>query len=57
MVPFLKYEIYTMSVSNDEVLQISALRFSDGKKIIAQNEFTLIDEEQDKEVMYLQRLN
>lgn len=56
-----KYEVYTMSADNDDNLQISALRFSDGKKIIAeinaQNELTIIDEEQDKEAIYLQRLN
>ena len=56
-----EYEVYTMSVDNDETLQISALRFSDGRKIIAginaQGELTVIDEEQDKEAIYLQRLN
>lgn len=56
-----QYEVYTMSVDNNETLQISALRFSDGRKIIAeidaQGTFTVIDEEQDKEALYLQRLN
>lgn len=56
-----EYEVYTMSVNNDEILQINALRFSDGRKIIAeinaQGEFNVIDEEQDKEALYLQRLN
>src|SRR5690606_20081814 len=56
-----QYEVYTMSVDNNEILQISALRFSDGRKIIAeidaQGTFTVIDEEQDKEALYLQRLN
>ena len=53
-----EYEVYTMSVNNDEILQINALRFSDGRKIIAeinaQGEFNVIDEEQDKEALYLQ---
>ncbi len=56
-----QYEVYSLSVGNDETLQISALRFSDGKNIIAeinaQGELAVIDEEQDKEATYLQRLN
>lgn len=56
-----EFEIYTLSVDSHDVLQLSALRFSDGKKIIAQIDsngvFSIVDEEIDKEATLLQRLN
>lgn len=56
-----EYDVYTMDVDDNDVLQISALRFSDGKKIIAEinaeNEFQIIEEENDREVISLERLN
>ena len=56
-----QFEIYSMSIGSNDVLQISALRFSDGKRILAQIDsngiFTVIDEALDKEVIILQRLD
>jgi hypothetical protein len=56
-----QFEIYSMSIGTDDALQFSALRFSDGKKIIAQIDsngiFSIINEVLDKEVIILQRLN
>lgn len=56
-----QYEVYTINVNASDVLQFSGLRFSDGRKIIAeineQKEFKVIEEEKDQDVLYLQHLN
>lgn len=56
-----EYDIYTMDVDDNDILQISALRLSDGKKIIAEingsNVLKIIDEETNQEVQYLKRLD
>lgn len=56
-----QYEIYSMSIGDNETLQLSALRFSDGRKIIAQIDsdgvFSVVNQELDKEAILLQRLN
>ena len=56
-----QYEVYSMVVDANDLLQFSALRFSDGKKILAQIDsngvFTILDEEQNKPATILQRLN
>lgn len=56
-----QYEIYSMNIGDSETLQLSMLRFSDGKKIIAQisssGVFSVVDQELDKEAILLQRLN
>lgn len=56
-----QFEVYSLAVSDDEIVQMSALRFSDGKKIIAEfnaeGVFSIVDEESDKVAVALQRLN
>jgi hypothetical protein len=56
-----QFEIYSMSIGINDTLQFSALRFSDGKNIIAQIDasgiFSVVDEVLDKEAIVLQRLN
>ena len=56
-----QFEIYSMGLGVNETLQLSALRFSDGKKIIAQIDstgvFSVLDEVLNKEAVILQRLN
>jgi hypothetical protein len=56
-----QYQIYNMSVDENDLLQISALRYSDGKKILAQIDnggvFTVLDEETNQAATILQRLN
>ena len=56
-----QFEIYSLTVNNHDVLQLSGLRFSDGKKIIAQIDsngvYSIVDEEIDKAATLLHRLN
>lgn len=56
-----EYDIYTMDVDDNDILQISALRLGDGKKVIAEinasNVFKIIDEETNQEAQYLKRLD
>lgn len=56
-----QWEIYSMSVGSNNALQVSALRFSDGKKILAEIDsagmFSILDEDLNKEAIVLQRLN
>jgi hypothetical protein len=56
-----QYEVYSMTVNTDNVLLLSAMRFSDGKKIIAeingQNIFSVLEEKKDQDALYLQRIN
>lgn len=56
-----QFEIYSLSGGDNEVLNLSALRFSDGKKIIAQIDaegtFTVLDEVVNKEAVVMQRLD
>jgi len=56
-----EYEVYAMTVSSDDVIQLSALRFSDGKKVFCQidekGNLTTIDEEQDKKGIVMERLD
>lgn len=56
-----EYEVYNMTVSANDIIQLSALRFSDGKKVFCQidetGSLTIIDEEQNKEGIALERLD
>lgn len=61
LLPENAYEVYTMNVSTDDVVQLSAMRFSDGKKIVAEisatGTLTVVSEELDAPAIVLQRLN
>lgn len=50
-----------MAVSSEDILQISALRLNDGKKIFAEidtsNQLSIIDEEQDRKGFVIEKLN
>jgi len=56
-----QYQVYAMSVSKDDVLQFSGLRFSDGKKVFAQvnatNALSILNETAGMQATVLQRLN
>jgi hypothetical protein len=56
-----EYEVYSMTVSNDDIIQFSGMRFLDGKKIFgeinANGSLTILDEEKDKIGIVLQRLD
>jgi len=55
-----EYEIYTLSVDINEVVTFSALRYSDGKKVVGtinDSNIEIIDEENDKEILSLERLD
>lgn len=56
-----EYEVYNMTASSDDIIQLSALRFSDGKKVFCQidetGSLTTIDEEQNKKGIVLERLD
>jgi hypothetical protein len=55
------YDIYSMTVSSDDILTFSALRMMDGKKIIGEIGsncvFTILDEELNAEIKILERIN
>ncbi|MBT1689561.1 hypothetical protein [Dawidia soli] len=61
LLPENAYEVYTMNVSADDVVQFSAMRFSDGKKIVAEisaaGALTVVSEELEAAAIVLQRLN
>lgn len=61
LLPENAYEVYTMNVSADDVVQFSAMRFSDGKKIVAEisaaGVLTVVSQELDATAIVLQRLN
>ena len=56
-----QYDVYNMTISHDDRLTFSAVRMSDGKRIIGEIDgamnLTIIDEEMDTEVVVLQRIN
>lgn len=56
------YEVFSFTASETDGITFNALRMSDGKKIIGQvgingGEVTILDEESDAEITYLQRIN
>lgn len=56
------YEVFSFTASETDGITFNALRMSDGKKIIGQvgingGEVTILDEEGDAEITYLQRIN
>lgn len=56
------YEVFSFTASETDGITFNALRMSDGKKIIGQvgingGEVTILDEESDAEITYLERIN
>jgi hypothetical protein len=54
-----EFEIYSMTVNDDDVIQFSGLRFSDGKKILAEikdGALNIIEEEMNRNAVILERL-
>jgi len=54
-----EFEIYSMTVNDDDVVQFSGLRFSDGKKILAEiknGTLNVIEEEMNRTAVILERL-
>ena len=56
------YEVYTFTASETDGITFNALRMSDGKKIIGKvgingGAVTVIDEESDAQISYLERIN
>ncbi|MBO5731202.1 MAG: hypothetical protein J6R67_08395 [Treponema sp.] len=62
ILPENEYEVFSFTASETDGITFNALRMSDGKKIIGQvgingGEVTILDEESDAEITYLQRIN
>lgn len=55
------YDIYTMVVSHDDILTFSALRMSDGRRVIGEidsnGQVTILDEEMGTNIIILERIN
>jgi len=55
------YDIYTMTVSQQDVLTFSALRMQDGKRVIGEigpdGSITILDEELEADIIVLERIN
>lgn len=56
------YDVYSFTASETDGITFNALRMSDGKKIIGKvgidgGDVTIIDEESDVEITYLERIN
>lgn len=56
------YDVFSFTASETDGITFNALRMSDGKKIIGQvgingGEVTILDEESDAEITYLERIN
>jgi len=62
LLPDNNYEVYTFTASETDGITFNALRMSDGKKIIGKvgingGAVTVIDEESDAKITYLERIN
>lgn len=62
ILPLNEYDIYSFTISETDGIIFNALRMSDGKKIIGKvgidgGDVTIIDEEMDAQIEYLQQIN
>ena len=62
ILPENEYDVFSFTASETDGITFNALRMSDGKKIIGQvgingGEVTILNEESDAEITYLQRIN